>query len=105
MDLAQMNTNITFIVTFGHRPAYSSGNHPGSPSLAGYLGQLGLAHSKYKLNLNGHSHDYERSYPQNGVTHITAGGGGAGLEEENGTCRWKGGCPPPAWSAFRAYHH
>ena len=33
---------------------------------------------KYILNLNGHSHDYERFQPIHGVTHITAGGGGAG---------------------------
>ena len=105
MNEAQQNPNIRFIVTFGHRPAYSSGHHPGSPSLKGYLDQLGANHNKYKLNLNGHSHDYERSFPQSGVIHITAGGGGSSLEEENATCRWAGGCPAPAYSAFRAYHH
>ncbi len=105
MSVAQADPNISFIVTFGHRPAFSTGNHPGSPSLQTYLGQLGTKYAKYKLNLNGHSHDYERSYPQNGVVHITSGGGGATLEEASGTCLWAGGCPPPAWSAFRAYHH
>ena len=32
--------------------------------------------------------------------------GGADLEEtENPDCLWHGGCPRPAWSAFRAMHH
>ena len=105
MDQAQNDPAIQFIVTFGHEPAYSSGWHTGETDLAGYLGTLGSSHSKYVLNLNGHSHDYERSYPQSGVTHITAGIGGANLEEASGSCLWVGGCPPPAWSAFRAMHH
>ncbi len=106
MDSAQANPLISFIVTFGHRPAYSSGHHPGSNTLKGYLDALGAAHSKYVLNLNGHSHDYERTYPQHGVIHITAGGGGGALEEDpSGTCLWHGGCPAPAYTAFRAYHH
>jgi len=106
MDSAQIDPKITFIVTFGHRPAYSSAHHPGSPTLQDYLGQLGLSHSKYRLNINGHSHNYERTYPQNGVIHITAGGGGAKLENDlsNG-CLYRGGCPPPAYSAFRAMRH
>ncbi len=106
MDTAQRDTNITFIVTLGHRPAYSSGHHPGSATLKGYLDAMGTAHSKYVLNLCGHSHDYERTYPQHGVIHITAGGGGGNLEEDPvGTCLWRGGCPAPAYTAFRAYHH
>jgi len=40
MDSAQADPKITFIVTFGHRPAYSSGHHPGSPTLKSYLDQL-----------------------------------------------------------------
>ena len=106
MDQAQSDPAIKFIVTFGHRPAYSSGIHPGDATLKGYLDALGAAHTKYVLNLNGHSHDYERSYPQNGVVHITSGGGGAHLEESgDSTCLWPGGCPPPSWSAYRAMHH
>jgi len=106
MDSAQADPQITFIVTFGHRPAYSSGHHPGSPSLQNYLGQLGLSHSKYRLNINGHSHNYERTHAQNGVIHITAGGGGANLQEDpSGGCLYRGGCPPPAYTAFRAMRH
>jgi hypothetical protein len=104
MDQAQADPAIKYIVTFGHRPAYSSGHHAGESTLKGYLDALGDGHSKYVLNFNGHSHDYERSKPQHGVTHITAGIGGSSLEED-GTCLWLGGCPPPSWVAFRAFHH
>jgi hypothetical protein len=105
MDAAQANPQIRFIVTFGHRPALSSGWHPGDATLLGYMNALGAAHNKYVLNLNGHSHNYERSVPQNGVTHVTVGIGGSTLEEASGSCLYAGGCPPPAWSAFRAFHH
>ena len=105
MDAAQSNSAINFIVTFGHRPAYSSGYHAGDATLASYMGALGAAHNKYVLNLNGHSHNYERSYPQSGVTHVTVGIGGSSFEEASGSCLYTGGCPPPSWSAFRAYHH
>jgi parallel beta-helix repeat protein len=102
MEEAQADPSIKFIVTFGHRPAYSSGHHQGSLTLKGYLDALGASHSKYVLNLNGHSHNYERTYPQNGVVHVTAGTGGASLEQD-GTCLWLT-CAQPAWSAFRAMH-
>jgi hypothetical protein len=105
MDEAQADPAITFIVTFGHRPAYSSGHHAGEPELKADLDALGDTHSKYVLNLNGHSHDYERTYPQHGVTHITAGTGGSTLESEVGPCPWAGGCPAPSFTAFRAMHH
>ena len=57
------------------------------------------------LNLNGHSHNYERSYPQGGVIHLTVGVGGSDLEETGSSCLWNGGCPAPSWSAYRAMHH
>src|SRR5262245_12555146 len=105
MDQAQADTAIRFIVTFGHRPAHSSGHYPNSTALTGYLDELGASHDKYVLNFNGHSHDYERTYPINGVVHVTAGIGGTGFSREPGPCPYGGGCPPPSWSAFRAYHH
>ncbi|MGH7361441.1 MAG: PKD domain-containing protein, partial [Candidatus Methylomirabilales bacterium] len=100
MAAAQADPAIAFIVTFGHRPAYSSGHHPGSATLQGILDALGASYSKYVLNLNGHSHNYERTVPQSGVVHITAGTGGASLEQD-GACLWLI-CTQPAWSAFRA---
>jgi len=104
MDAAQADPAITFIVTMGHRPAYSSGHHPGDGTLKSIIDGLGATHNKYVLNLNGHSHNMERSKPQSGVTHITIGTGGSSLEED-GSCLWLGGCPAPSWSAFRAMHH
>ena len=41
MSNAQSNPNISFIVTYGHRPAYSSGHHPGESELQGDLDHLG----------------------------------------------------------------
>jgi hypothetical protein len=105
MDQAQANPSIRFIVTFGHRTAYSSGHHAGLSGIRSILDTLGVHHSKYVLNVNGLSHDYERTTPQFGVTHITVGIGGSTLEMEPGTCPWLGGCPPPSWSAYRAFHH
>jgi hypothetical protein len=105
MDAAQADPAIRFIVTYGHRPAYSSGHHPGESTLKSVLDALGTAHSKYVLNINGHSHNYERTFAQHGVIHVTAGTGGSTLEEESGSCLWGGGCPAPSWSAFRAFHH
>ncbi len=108
MDAAQADPGINFIVTYGHRPAYSSGNHPGDTHLQEILGELGATHWKYVLNLNGHSHDYERTYPQSGVTHITSGAAGSHLQavyNADSTCLWLGDCPPPNYTAYRAMHH
>ena len=106
MEQAQGDSAIDFIVTFGHRPAYSSGLHPGEARIKTILGSLGAGYDKYVLNFNGHSHNYERTHPQSGVVHVTAGTGGADLEgASDPRCLWHGGCPPPAWSAFRAMHY
>ncbi|MDD5632688.1 MAG: fibronectin type III domain-containing protein, partial [Methylococcales bacterium] len=102
MAQAQADPNIKFIATFGHRPAYSSGHYSGSATLKGMLDKLGDTYSKYTLNINGHSNNYERSSPQHGVTHITVGTGGANLTQD-GTCLWLT-CAKPDWSAFRAMH-
>jgi hypothetical protein len=102
MDQAEHDANLDFILTFGHRPAYSSGYHPGDPVLRQYLTRL-ASHHKYVLNVNGHSHDYERSYPQHGVVHVTAGTGGSELEENETPCLFRV-CPAPSWSSYRAMH-
>lgn len=100
MDAAQADPAIRFIVTYGHRPPFSSGHHPGDSGLASIMAALADAHSKFVLNLCGHSHNYERTLPQHGVTHLTVGTGGASLEED-GTCLWLT-CAQPPWSTFRA---
>jgi len=95
MASAQASSRIQFIVTFGHRPAYSSGYHSGNSSLASILDAWGDRYSKYVLNLNGHSHNYERFVPIHHVVHLTAAGGGAPLEP------WRS---KDARTAFRALH-
>ncbi len=77
---ARPNPRIKFVVTAGHRPAYSSGHHGGDPQLRAILDGFGKRFRKYVLNLNGHSHVYERTKPQAHVVHITAGIGGGALE-------------------------
>lgn len=93
---AQSDPTIRFIVTYGHRPAYSTGHHSGSATLAGILDTFGDRYPEYDVNFNGHSHDYERFLPIHGVTHITAAGGGASLEPG-----WTSNDPN---TAFRAMH-
>ncbi|WP_157557651.1 PKD domain-containing protein, partial [Intrasporangium oryzae] len=73
MRQAQDDPTIKYIVTYGHRPAYSTGYHAGEAQLASILGGFGDSYSKYVLNINGHSHDYERFQPIQGVTHVTVG--------------------------------
>jgi parallel beta-helix repeat protein len=102
MAQAQTNPNVQYIVTFVHRPVYSSGHYSGSATTKGILDALGDKHNKYVLNLNSRSTNYERSHPQHGVVHVTAGIGGTNLAQD-GTCLWLA-CTKPAWSAFRAMH-
>jgi Calcineurin-like phosphoesterase len=80
LSSAERSSRIHFIVTFGHRPAYSSGYHHGESQLASILDSFGDRYSKYVLNINGHSHNYERFSPIHHVVHVTASGGGADLE-------------------------
>jgi hypothetical protein len=66
------------------------------PVLASILDGFGDTYSKYVLNFNGHSHDYERFVRIHGVTHVTGAGGGASLEVQ--------GLTTDSRSAYRAMH-
>jgi hypothetical protein len=101
---AQADPALRFIVTAGHRPAYSSGGHDGKGSLRAILDGFGKRFGKYVLNLSAHSHNYERTKPQARVVHVTAGIGGGPLARAASACGWED-CKPPAFSAFRAIHH
>jgi hypothetical protein len=101
---AEASPLIKFVITAGHRPAYSSGHHGGNPQLRAILDGFGKRFPKYVLNLNGHSHVYERTKPQEHVVHITAGTGGGALEHAASPCLWDV-CKPPSFTAFRAIHH
>ena len=99
MAAAQSDPAITFIVTFGHRPPWSSGaDHGGDSQLAGYMATLHGKYSKYVLNMGGHSHHYERTDPAqtNGILHIVGPGGGSSLGGLSST--------QPSWSVFRIDH-
>ena len=103
---AEKDPAIAFVVTFGHHPAYSSGYHKGVFALQVAMARLARRHLKYVLNVNGHSHNYERTAPQQGIVHITAGMGGAALEPAATPCMWPDcGAAKASWSSRRAIHH
>ncbi len=101
---AETDAKIKFIITAGHRPVYSSGHHGSDLALRAILDGWGKRFKKYVLNLNGHSHVYERTKPQAHVVYVTAGIGGGALEHAATTCLWSD-CKPPPFTAFRAIHH
>ena len=101
---AQADPALRFIVTAGHRPAYSSGEHDGKGQLRAILDGFGERFGKYVLNLSAHSHNYERTKPQAHVVHVTAGIGGGALSTAPTACKWAD-CEAPSWVAFRAIHH
>ncbi len=101
---AETDPKIKFVITAGHRPAYSSGHHGSELQLRAILDGWGKRFKKYVLNLNGHSHVYERSNPQAHVVHVTAGTGGGALEHATTPCLWND-CKSPPFTAFRAIHH
>lgn len=103
MQRADSDPALSFVVTFGHEPPFSSGYHEGNPQLRQVIAQLAARHHKFVLNLNGHSHDYERTHPVDGVVSLTVGTGGSMLEEANTPCLFRE-CPMPTWSAFRTMH-
>jgi hypothetical protein len=98
MAQAQADPAITFIITYGHRPPYSSGSDHGGSSIASNIAALKAKHGKYVLNLAGHSHHYERSNPAltGGVLNIVDGAGGSTLGGLSST--------KPSWSVFRMNH-
>jgi Purple acid Phosphatase, N-terminal domain len=83
---AQANPNIDFIVTYGHRPAYSSVATEIDSNLQTAITNLAIKYSpstgnpngKYVLNVNHHVHWEEAFKPIHGLENITNGGGGAG---------------------------
>jgi Concanavalin A-like lectin/glucanases superfamily/Bacterial Ig domain/Purple acid Phosphatase, N-terminal domain len=95
MAAAQSNPSINYIVTYGHRPSYSSST-PGNTTLKGILDGLALLYPKYVLDLSGHVHDYERTDPSQtvGVTHVVVGTG----HTAPGTIT----TTKPPWSVYRA---
>jgi len=70
----------TWVIAVMHHPAFSSGEHGSEDSVRRSWAPL-FARHRANLVLSGHDHDYERTKPQNGVTYIVTGGGGAELRD------------------------
>jgi uncharacterized repeat protein (TIGR01451 family) len=83
---AQADPAIDFIVTYGHRPAYTSASPQVNTALRSALTTLSGLYSptsthpdgKYVLNVAHHVHAEEVFAPIGGLVNITNGGGGAG---------------------------
>jgi hypothetical protein len=98
---AQNNMKIKFIISFGHRSAYTSTFHrsPGEMSLRTMLNRLHTSFPKYKLDLSGHNHQYERYQLPDGMTYI--------VNSSTGSYYHEGWTDPakPADCAYRAIHY
>jgi 3',5'-cyclic AMP phosphodiesterase CpdA len=68
----------TWVIPIMHHPPYSSSKHGSEMPVRRAWVPL-FARYGVKLVLAGHDHDYERTNPQNGVTYVVSGGGGAEL--------------------------
>lgn len=68
---------LPWVVVYGHKPPYSSGEHGSNHEFRDVFGPI-LEQYRVPLVLNGHEHDYERTKPINGVTYVVTGGGGRG---------------------------
>jgi hypothetical protein len=84
---AQSDPSVDFVVTYGHRPAYSSqANNGWSTAVRTAIDALAARYSpraddpggKYVLNLGHHVHALEVFRPVNGLTHVTNATGGQG---------------------------
>jgi hypothetical protein len=97
---AQNDPNIKFIVTFGHRSAYTSasGRSPGETSLRTILDGFHTSFSKYVLDLSGHNHQYERYPLASGMTYIINSTTGAYYRGWDSSTK-------PSNCAFRAIHY
>lgn len=64
----------TWTVVAMHEPAYSAGLHGSNVAERAAWSPL-FAKANVALVLAGHDHDYERTYPQQGVTYVVSGAG------------------------------
>ncbi len=87
MAEAQADPTVDFVVTYGHRPAYSSlATNGWDPTVRAALDALAARYSpgvgrpegKYVLNLAHHVHALEVFGPIDGLTHVTNATGGQG---------------------------
>ncbi len=100
-EAAQNNPDIRFIVTYGHRSAYTSTHRrsPGDMRIRKILGGLHSACPKYVLDLSGHQHQYERYVTPEGMTHVVNSTTGSYYHEG-----WES-LEKPENCAFRVIHY
>jgi hypothetical protein len=104
MASAQADPDIDFIVTYGHRPAYTSEPQAPDPGVQSATQALAKLYSptaanptgKYVLSVQHHVHGMEAFRPINGLTYITDAAGGQGLATFSAT--------PNPNSVFRLLH-
>lgn len=98
---AQENPDIKFVITFGHRSAYTSTNRrsPGEQSLRTILTKLHADYPKYKLDISGHNHQYERYLLPDNMTFV--------VDVSTGSYYHEGWQAPekPEYCVFRAIHY
>jgi hypothetical protein len=73
-------TALPWTVVVMHRPPYSSTDGAANEEIREDLGPI-LAENGVDLVLTGHARNYERFQPDDGVTYVVSGGGGAGLQD------------------------
>jgi hypothetical protein len=72
-------TDSTWKIVFMHHPIYTgAGGHRADQGLLNALESV-MVEGGVQLVLSGHNHYYARTRPQQGITYITAGGGGRSL--------------------------
>jgi hypothetical protein len=100
-ESAENDRKIKFIVTFGHRSSYTSTfrRSPGDITLRTILDSLNTTYPKYKLDLSGHNHQYERFNLPSGMTYIVNSSTGSYYHEG-----WES-LVKPQNCAFRAIHY
>ena len=76
LDLAATRKPWRFVSL--HRPLYSSSKHGGDEEIRKDLEPVLVRHG-VDVVFSGHDHDYERTKPIDGVTHVVTGGGGKKL--------------------------
>jgi uncharacterized repeat protein (TIGR01451 family) len=87
MAQAQADPSVDFVVTYGHRPAYTSSTEGPNLNIRAATQALAAKYSpnssnpdgKYVLNVQHHAHSLEAFRPINGLTYVTDAGGGQGL--------------------------
>lgn len=87
MARAQRNAAVDFVVTWGHRPAWSTSAQESDPGLRSVLSALARRwsptpahpHGKYVLTVGHHAHGMEAFARIGGLTSITSAAGGQGL--------------------------